>query len=365
MKIKVLHVQLTENLGGIESLLINVYRKIDKQKFQFDFISNGYSDYQKELSDMGAKIYQMPSIKHIKRYISTFNKILDNNYDVIHFHKNSAANIIPLLIAKGHISHPKIIVHSHNSSPSINKKSVLFFHHMNKPIINIVADKKIACSKRASMWMFNNYKKNVDIINNGINTSKFRFSSLAREKIRQKYHIDDQTLVIGNVGRFSKQKNHTFIIKIFKNILEERPNAILFLIGTGKLENEVKKFTNKLNISQHVYFLGNKKNVADYLSAMDIFIMPSLFEGLPIAAVEAQASGVNVFVSKAITKELFLTNIIHSFSLKEDPKEIAREILYFKKPIDRQKEVEAIRKAGYDLSNTVTRFQSVYYQLIK
>lgn len=228
----------------------------------------------------------------------------------------------------------------------------------------MIADKKVACSEKAAKWLFNN-SKNVSVINNGIDTSKFVFSNKIREKIRDKYSIDDKALIIGNVGRFSKQKNHSFLIEIFDNILKIEPNAVLFLIGTGNLEDKIREEVNRKNISQNVYFLGRKNNIADYLSAMDIFIMPSLFEGLPLAAVEAQASGMSVFVSNTITREIFLTNTIHSFSLKEDPRTIAKKVLRLGKEKNRQEKSEMVKKAGFDLGDTVINFQSMYRQLIK
>lgn len=363
MKVKVLHVQLTENFGGIESLLFNVLSRLDSRKFQFDFIGSSYSKYQDKFTDLGAHVYIMPSIKSPISYVNSFNKVLNNNYDIVHFHKNSAANIFPILIAKFHSSHPKIVVHSHNSAPSISSKPLFYFHRINKSLLNIMADKKVACSNKAAKWMFVS-DKNVTIIKNGINVSEFTFSKEARNKIREKYSIENKTIIFGNVGRFSGQKNQMFLIKIFNEILKKHSKSVLFLIGTGELEDKVKEEVKRYGISGNVYFLGRKDNVADYLSAIDAFIMPSLFEGLPIAAVEAQASGMNVFVSSAITREIFLTHNIYSFSLKENPKYLAEKILNIHKVSNRQENADIIKRAGYDLNDTVSKFQSVYREMM-
>lgn len=363
MKTKILHVQLTKNFGGIESLLTNVYANIDRTKYQFDFIATAEEVYQEKLKKFGGRIYLVPSIKHFVSYIKSFDHILDNNYDVVHFHKNSAANIVPILLAKYHPSHPKIIIHSHNTSPSVNNAGLMLLHKLNRSILIKISDKKVACANAAAKWMFGT-SKDVQIINNGIDIDKFTFSSEARKSIRRKLNIPFNDLVLGNVGRFSEQKNQSFLIDIFKEVEKKNPNSRLILVGNGYLLKNTKEKVNSLGLSSKVIFTGKKNNIPDYLSAMDIFVMPSLYEGLPISAVEAQAEGLGVYLSDSISKEIVLTNNTKMFSLNDDPSVIAGQLLSYIKTNNREAEAKTVKK-HYSLDKTVKDFANLYKELLK
>ncbi|WP_283594462.1 glycosyltransferase family 1 protein [Limosilactobacillus galli] len=363
MKTKILHVQLTKNFGGIESLLTNVYANIDRTKYQFDFIATAKEPYQEKLKRLGGRIYLAPSIKHLVPYVKFFNHILDNNYDVVHFHKNSAANVIPILLTKYHPSHPKIIVHSHNTSPSVNNVGLMFLHKLNRSILIKIADKEVACANVAAKWMFGT-SKDVQIINNGIDIDKFTFSSAARESIRRKLNIPFNDLVLGNVGRFSEQKNQSFLIDIFKEVEKENPNSRLILVGDGHLLKNIKEKVNSLGLGSKVIFTGKEKNIPDYLSAMDIFVMPSLYEGLPISAVEAQAEGLGVYLSDAISKEVVLTNNTKMFSLNDEPNVIARQLLNYIKSNNREDGAKTV-KEYYSLEKTVKDFTNLYQGILQ
>lgn len=362
-KIKVLHVQLTKNFGGIESLLTNVYANIDRTKYQFDFIATADKPYQNKLKKMGGNVYLVPPIKQSISYIRHFNQILNNNYDIIHFHKNSAANIFPVLLAKHHFTHPKIIIHSHNTSPSMNNVGLLILHKLNRPFLNKIADKKVACARAAASWMFGK-KNNAQIINNGINIDKFTYSYKARNLIRKELHISPDTFVLGNVGRFSEQKNQSFLIDIFNALEKKIPNSKLILVGDGHLLKRIKKKVIALGLESKVVFTGKQDNIPDYLSAMDEFVMPSLYEGLPISAVEAQAEGLNVLLSDTISKEVVLTNSTKLFSLNQSPDKIADLIIENSKYNDRKSGLAKV-KNSYSLANTVKSFNDLYQGILK
>lgn len=363
-KLKILHVQLTDNFGGIESLLLNVYSKIDRSTFHFDFIANGEASYQPKLKELGANIYIMPSIKHIITYKRKFLDILDYNYDIVHFHKNSAANILPILWAKHHYTHPKIIIHSHNSAPSINNKCLFFLHKTNRHLLNNLADKKIACSELAAKWMFGN-DMDVNVIYNGVDLSRFSYSYLAREKIRENYNLKSNTLVIGNVGRFSEQKNQVFLINIFYHILKRNKNSCLLLIGTGRLETILKNRAKELGIKDKVLFLGNKENVQDYLSAMDIYVAPSLYEGLSVSLIEAQAEGLRLFLSNRISAETAVTDLVSYFTLDTPSDQIAKYILENKLlSKDRSKYSTILQSSSFNIDSTINNIEKVYWEAI-
>lgn len=364
-KIKVLHVQLTENFGGIESLLTNVYANIDRSKYQFDFIVTAKKPYQKKLTDLGGNVFLLPSIKQTVSYIKAFNEILNNNYDIVHFHKNSAANIIPILIVKNHPTHPKIIVHSHNTFPSIQNKVLVRLHRINRIFLSRMADKKIACSNAAANWMFGK-KDNVQIINNGIDIKRFTFSDIDRRTIRNKYNIKKIDFVVGAVGRFTKQKNYKMTIDIFNEVRKLRKDSKLMIIGDGYLKRDLVKQVHQLGLEDDVLFLGLQLNVSPYLSAMDAFLMPSIYEGLGIAAVEAQSEGLPTYISNRFPKEINLTTLVRRFSLKQSPRNIANLIIDGIKQNNRsEKTAMEIEKSNYSLTSTVQSLANLYRKLSK
>lgn len=363
-KIKVLHIQLTENFGGIESLLTNVYANIDRSKYQFDFIVTAKEPYQKRLTDLGGNVFLLPSIRKISSYARAFNKLLNNDYDIVHFHKNSAANIIPVLIVKNHPTHPKIIIHSHNTFPSIQNIILVKLHRINRIFLSRIADEKIACSNAAANWMFGK-NDDVQIINNGIDIKKFTFSNIDRKAIRKKYSIKDDDFVVGAVGRFTKQKNYKMTIEIFNEIKKLRKNSKLMIIGDGYLKKAIIKQVYQLGLENDVLFLGLQLNVSPYLSAMDAFLMPSIYEGLGIAAVEAQSEGLPTYISNKFPKEVTLTNLVRRFSLKQSPYSIANTIVdNIRKNIRNELTAKEIKKSNYSLNNTVRSFANIYQGIL-
>lgn len=364
-KIKVLHVQITENFGGIESLLTNIYENIDRSAYQFDFIATGTNQYQAKLKELGGRVYMMPSIKLFASYVRKFNSILNNNYDIVHFHKNSVANIIPILLVKCHSSHPKIIVHSHNTYPSINNIAFIYLHRINKYVISKLVDKRVACSSAAAKWMFSD-TTDVQVINNGINTDKFTFSAEDRKKIRKKYNIKDNDFILGTVGRFTEQKNYKTTINIFNEINKIIPNSKLMIIGDGYLKENIITQVHQLKLEKNVLFLGMQLNVSPYLSAMDAFIMSSRYEGLGIAAVESQCEGLPTYISTNFPQEVNLTSLIRRFSLKTDLNAIALMIINSYKMVGRN-ELSAIKikNSNYSLNNTVENLINLYQGILK
>lgn len=363
-QIKVLHVQLTENIGGIESLLMSVTNQIDKKKYHFDFIASASSSYQTVLKQEGCNVIVLPSFKNLVKYISRFNKVLDNDYDIVHFHKNSAINILPILIAKFHKTHPKIVVHSHNTAPSVTKNKLFIqIHKMNRKFMYDVADIHIACSSKAAKWLYGNRK--AIILKNGIDTEKYVYSKIRRNRIRKYLNISSNSLVIGNVGRLTAQKNQLFLVELFSKIHQIKPNSKLLIIGDGLLKSKILNKIEELKLKKSVMLLGSRNHVEEYLSAMDVFVMPSLYEGLPIAAVEAQVSGLNVYMSDKITKEVCLTNHAYTFALNEPIDKITKEILSSDFDYDRLQQSKMVKKSGYDISSTVNKLDEIYTQLIK
>lgn len=358
-KVKVLHFELTENVGGIESFLLNLYQQIDREKFEFHFVTTAeVPAYKKQLEELGGFIHVVSKLSNVIRYASNITELLRDNYDIIHIHKNSAANIIPFIEAKKN-EVPLIIVHSHNTAPSKSKLST-FLHFANKYKIYKYSDIHLACSDVAGKWMYGD--KSYEVIRNGIITKRFLFDVSKREKIRRELKINAETFVVGNVGRFAEQKNHQRLIRIFANIYELRQDSCLLLIGEGTLREKIEAEVEDLGLSERVKFLGSRADVVDLLMGIDAFVMPSLFEGLPVAGVEAQAAGTYLYLADTISKQIEISKNVTWFSLEELDRNIAKIIVKNGIPLetDRIKANDDVVAAGYDMSSTCKRIEEIY-----
>jgi glycosyltransferase involved in cell wall biosynthesis len=363
---RVLQIGMTDNLGGIETFLINYYRNIDKTKIQFDFV-NIYDKklyFQDEIENMGGKVYKLTSyykkpIKYIKELIRTIN---ENNYEIIHCNMNSAAMIYPLIAGK--FSKAKIIIaHSHNSSSDKGiLKSIL--HSINKHFIPFFANTFFACSNEAGKWFFSEKIRNhsnYHIIYNAIDFNRYLFDEEERKNVRKKLNINENTLVIGHVGRFNKQKNHKFLIDIFYKYQKKVKDSKLILIGIGPLKEKIEKKVKKLNIQDKVLFLNQRNDVDKLLQGIDVFVLPSLYEGLPLAGVEAQVSGLICLFSDNITKELKISNNAFFIDLSNEEKWISK----IKKNIDRKNSSNKIQNFDFSIKKATTNIYNIYIELMK
>lgn len=318
-----------DKIGGVETFLMNYYRNIDREKVQFDFI-NMYDTlcFEDEIIAMGGKIYKVINVKKnpFKYYRQLFKLIKENGYDTIHVNMLSMANIIPIIVAK-RLKIKNIIIHSHNTStPHGLIRKVM--DKLNKKIAINAATHLVACSKLAGDWMFGN-KKDFSVVNNAIDLDKYKYDLQIRNKIRDELHVQDK-FVIGNIARFSEQKNHEFLIDIFKEISLIEPSAVLLLIGEGDLKEKIKEKVNRYGLTKKVLFLEPVSNANDYYQAMDVFVLTSLFEGLPVVGIEAQASGTNCVFANTITRELELTYFAKFIGLNESKEKWAQEIVELK-----------------------------------
>lgn len=365
--IRVLIIGMHDKIGGVETFLMNYYRNMDRNKIQFDFISI-YDKlcFEDEIQQLGGKVYKIYSEKRNPiKYYRQLNKIIkDNQYRIVHINMLSLANILPIIVSKSRkVKH--IIVHSHNSNtPSGILRKIL--NYINKPFLHFVTD-FFACSELAAQWMFGKRilkKHNCKIINNAIELDKYKFNEDLRSNIRKKLNIENK-FVIGHVGRFSYQKNHEFLIDVFYEVQKEEKNAILLLIGEGELEEEIQKKVKRLGIESNVIFLGTTDRVQDYLQAMDLFILPSRFEGLPVVGIEVQASGTKCIFSKNITSEVKVTNNVEFIGLDENIEKWKEEILKnkekYKKDIDSNEIFEKyeIKKTSKELSDIYMKMQKI------
>lgn len=363
---KVLQVGLSFNPGGIESFVMTYYRKLSKQGVRFDFISMfPHLAYEEEIKSLGGKVFHTcDTRKHPLKFSRQMRKILRiGRYDAVHVNMLSAANIVPLIVASyGKV--PTVIAHSHNSSTPGVVRNLL--HRINRPLIPMFATKYFACSELAGEWLFSKKirkSNNYHLIHNALDLKKFAFSLSEREEIRHELGVEGK-FVLGHVGRFEEQKNHKFLLEIFREVASACEEAILLLVGEGELQEMIQKKAEEYGIEDRIRFLGIRKDVAKLWKGMDIFVFPSLFEGLPIVALEAQASGIRSVMADTITTEVKLVEKVKFLSLQDSPKEWSRVILSYKGENRSEEENSGIRqafaKAGYDIESAAQTLLSYY-----
>ncbi|MDP0507232.1 MAG: glycosyltransferase family 1 protein [Fusobacterium sp. JB019] len=363
--IRILQVLATLNIGGAETLVMNIYRNIDRSKIQFDFMihTNEKCDYEDEVLALGGRIYRVSRYKGKNHFIykKEWNNFFKNHkeHKIIHGHIRSIAAIY-LKIAKkyGRIT----IAHSHSTASRGNSLEQIAKNIMQLPI-RYIGDYFFACSNEAGKWLFGKKilnNKNYKLIKNGIEVEKYIFNEKKRKKIRKALKLNGK-FVIGHVGTFTYPKNHKFLIEIFNEVYKINPNSILLIVGEGSLEKQIKEQIKKLKLESKVIFAGSVLNVGDYLQGMDSFLFPSIFEGMPMSLIEAQASGLNCIVSDSITKESKILNSVKYISLKESSKYWARKILETSYENGRRNTSKEITNNGYNIKSIVKDLEDVYY----
>ena len=306
-KKRILHVLGSLNRGGAETIVMNLYRELDKSKFQFDFVThiNQPGDYTDEIKKMGGRIFFVPSYKIYNhfQYKKAWKKLLDEHkeFKIIHGHVRSTAAIY-LNIAKK--MGRKTIAHSHSISSGSGIKALI--KNVLQYRIRYIADYFMGCSKQANIWLFGKKIANSNrcyVLNNGIELNNFIFNKEIRDEYRNKLKIMNDEILIGHVGRFAPEKNHKFILNCFSKIYNINNKYKLILIGDGKEKEKIINRFSKAPFMRNVIFTGTVKNVNDYMQAMDIFILPSKFEGLGMVLIEAQISGIPCIASSNVPKE--------------------------------------------------------------
>lgn len=361
--IRVLQVVGSMGAGGAETMLMNWYRKIDREKVQFDFLVHHQAEscYEEEIRKMGGVVYHLSfaddhNIPKYKRDLKAFFEA-HPEYKIVHGHHSSYGRWY--LKAAKQAGVPVRISHSHIASFSKTMTGVLFFLMSRK--YKKYANVHFACSVAAGNYMYG--KEPFEVYNNGIDTEKFKFNLEVRQKVRKEFDFDESKTVFAHVGRFHHQKNHNFLIDIFKAYTDRNADCSLFLIGTGPLHEKIKEKVKKLGLNEKVYFLNNRSDVPDLLCASDLFLFPSFYEGLPLTLVEAQTSGLPVVCSDSITDETKLTDDYYALSLT-DPLDKWVDVIdkARAKTIDRSKSNHTVKNAGYDSYDVAMKIQKYYLE---
>ncbi len=363
--IRVLHIVGSLEAGGLETLIMNIYRKIDTAQVQFDFVVHRrkVGVYEEEILSRGGKVYHLTFLddKNYPKYKKQLTKIIrDGNYRIVHGHHSALGSLYLRIAKKAGV--PVRISHSHIASFSRTPKG--YVKYMITRGFGKNATHHFACSRWAGEYM---YGKDGDfrIINNGIDTEKFRFDPSFRAEKRSELKLDDD-FVICHVGRFHDQKNHTFIVDVFKELCALHPQSKLMLIGIGPLEETIKAKVKSLGLSDKVLFMGQITNVHQMLSAADAFLFPSLYEGLPLTLVEAQNAGLPVICSDTITDECHLTQEYDVLSLDTPAKTWAQTVLRSREyQIPREERSLLIREKGYDSGDVAEGLVEFYQSAVK
>lgn len=364
--VKILQVFTILNRGGAETNMMNYYQEIDRTQFQIDFVVHRQEigAYEEKIKNLGGKIFRLPPLHptRIKEYKKAVQLFFDKNpdYQIIHGQCSELGLFIYQEAKRRNI--PVIIAHAHNSKMDWDKKAIfriLWKHEIRKYI-----NSYFTCGKEAAVWLFGNkLSSEAYQMNNAIKTENFAFNNYIRQKMRSELDAENTHNFV-HIGRFNVQKNHKVLVEIFAQIVKLQPESQLFLIGDGDLLSEIKLKVLNLNLEGKVKFLGLRDDVPDILQAMDVFLFPSLFEGLPVALVEAQASGVFCAVSDAIPAESFLIpSNISVLSLKKSPAFWAENIISKSNEFERRDVSDLIESNGYDIRANVKKLEEKYLQL--
>lgn len=342
---------MSDNPGGIETYLLGMSRRMKKYGLQFDFISDfpGLA-YDSELRAEGASVYFIPAKgKKLLSHWKGFAKVLREHpeYDTVYFNILDAGAAFSMLIPW--LMRRKIVVHSHNGSTD-----KVMLHRVCRPFLKIMADRRMACSELAADYMFGrqeNGKRKALVIPNAIDAARYDYNEAIRNEYRRKLEVEDQ-FVVCHIGRISEQKNPYRLLDIFAALCRKEENAVLLYAGNGELREQVMDYAQKLPCADRIRFLGVRSDIAEILQASDVFLLPSLYEGLPIVAIEAQAAGLPLVLSTAISRETDITGNVRFLDLRRSDENWADELLRCRN-WKRESCREKIGDAGYDLSRPV------------
>ena len=360
--VKVLQMIASLYNGGSQTMVMNLYKNIDINRVQFDFVvDHPEYDYYKELIEqMGGHVYVMPLLngKNINEVRTAWDNLFNKHpeYKILHSHARSYASVY-LPIARKH--GVKTIIHSHNTSDGKGISSVV------KKIIQYPlryqSDYYFGCSKDAGRWLFGDKIVNSDrfyVLNNAIDAKQFRYSSEIRSQYRKEFGLSEENVYI-QVGSLSDQKNHVFTIEVFNKLCKLQPDCKLYIIGVGENEEKIRNLIKEYNLDNNVILLGRRNDVNNLLQMADCYIMPSVFEGLSVAAIEAQASGIKCFLSDVVSKDVCITDVCEFL-----PLEVDKWVEALNKRFERKDTYQMIVDAGYEINDTAKGLTEFYEEIV-
>lgn len=364
---KILHAVSIMNRAGQETFIMNMFREIDRSRFSFDFIVSldGKGDFDKEIYQLGGKIFKIKTSDKPKPHIETLlraYRLYDflrkhKEYTIVHFHNYHAYSALLQVVAAKAAGVRSVIVHSHNSCAPNPRVSKLF-----RPFLNGLKIHRLACSDMAAKWLFGSKSGACQIIKNGIDPAIFQYNEADRLKIRKELSLGDKQVIL-HVGRFNFQKNHKFLLEIFGELLKHLPNAHLLLVGQGELESEIKNKIADMGIQGHVSILGIRSDIPALLSASDLFLFPSLFEGLSVMLVETQANGLPILATDNLAHETIYSPNLFTMALEKSSEEWANKAEDLIRNSRRIDGVRLATEAGFNMKMVVGDISNYYNSL--
>lgn len=357
-KVKVLNVIGAMNMGGAETMLMNILQTIDRKRFDMSFLCYSFDrfDYEDRIYSLGGRIIRMKQRGILRNIVNIRNLIKSNDIDIVHCH-TYYNSVFPVVAAKM-LKNKKIIVHSHSTQDIKEGRFIKkMYYSISRRIINKYADYYMACGEKAGESLFDNKRKTV-ILHNGIILDNYKFSNKNRKLMRDELGIGDNKLVIGHIGRFVSAKNHTFLLDIFSEYCKKNKDIVLVLVGEGTLLKDMKQKARNLGISSKVIFLGLRNDNIRLYSAMDVMIFPSLYEGVPLTLIEAQMNGLPILASDTIDSSVNVTGEIKFLSLAKSAEEWVDAV----EKIDKKRYVSEnnMYNSAYNMINEVKRLEKIY-----
>lgn len=347
---------------GISAFIVNNYQFFSDSSIHYHLIFPEYIG-EKELAEQvvqnfhrkGASVVCIAKDKSLLRFaFRLYSYLKANHIDVVHIHGSSAGITLEALISKA-ARVKSIITHSHNS-----RGNHQVFHKILRPVLAKTSDVHLACGKLAGKWMYES--EEFTIIPNGIDTERYQFDEQSRSELRREFSVLDNELLIGHVGGFNAVKNQVFLVRLLHNIVSKGHNDVkLMLIGRGSMQDCVKKEAERLGVANMVIFTGQRQNIPQLMMALDVFCLPSLYEGFPIVAVEAQATGLPIIVSSSVSQEISITTLVKYLPINQGTELWEDAILSMRNKTGvRTEYAKIVRDAGYDIRNSAKELETIY-----
>lgn len=349
--------------GGIEAVVMNYYRFLDRELIQFDFAvcEDSPIPQKREIQALGGRIFLLPSLRRQRQYQHRIQELIHREgYEIVHCHMNTLS-VFPLYGAwrakmKVRICHNHTTAHKGEGMRTLAKYAL-------RPFCRLFATDYFACGAYAARWMYGRKAlKNgeVFLMRNAVDEERFRYQMIARLSIRKKLDLSDK-FVVGHIGRFTYQKNHEFLIDIFREVYRKNPRAVLLLVGEGELEGKIRRKVKRLGLEEAVIFYGTCEDTSVLYQAMDVFCLPSFYEGLPVVAVEAQMNGLPLILSEHVTREAVLLESCKRLSLREKASVWAGEVLHADKDEKRRQEAwRQMEKQGFSIEKAAGELLEYY-----
>ena len=366
--IRVLQVIAGMNAGGMETMIMNYYRNMNRNKIQFDFLITAKEKcfYEDEINQLGGKIYRITSrstnILKNRKELKEFFK--NNKYSVVEFHQG-ITYYYPLKMAKKYGVKIRII-HNHGIDRKFLKKYRIYNELFAKKRISNLATNYFSCSEEVNNQLFSNKilkQGNIKIVPNAIDIEKYKYNKIARKEIRQELKIDENTKVYGHIGTFTYPKNHKFLLEIFEKINKKEKESKLVLIGSGILESDIKRKVTENGLQEKVIFLGIRNDIEKVLSAIDCFLFPSIFEGIPLTLIEAQANGVPIIMSNTISDKVLINSNCNRISLNNESEWIKMSLeTISESETDRINRNKMVAQTKFNIKTQAKKLQEIYLE---